>query len=120
MRETEALAEEEGLPPLGARVLMTTRFMPGQTVSALRAHLGATVPTLARILGDLDRRGLIERRRDETEESDGRTRRVYLSHTGLQLTDPAVIALRDRLRRAYRMAGADAVSGVRTVLEKLR
>lgn len=104
------------LPPLAIRVLLAARFQPGQTVSALRNQLGATVPTLARILGELDQRGLIERRSGHV---DGRAKQVYLTVEGKRLTDQATIAMRDRLRNAYRRAGATAVSGTRAVLQAL-
>ncbi|MEL6828768.1 MAG: MarR family transcriptional regulator [Pseudomonadota bacterium] len=115
---TEALdhCAPEGLPPLAIRILLTARFQPGQTVSALRTQLGATVPTLARVLGELDQRGYIERR---ANHADGRAKRVYLTVEGKRLTDQATIAMRDLLRNAYRRAGATAVSGARTVLQAL-
>ena len=71
---------------------------------------------MARILGDLDQRKLIDRR---TTDRDRRAREVYLTEDGKRVTDPATIAMRETLRRAYRDAGATAVSGTRTVLEAL-
>jgi len=115
---TEALeyCNSAGLPPLAVRVLLAVRFQPGETVSALRTQLGATVPTMARVLGDLDKRGLIDRR---STHADGRAKRVYLTTEGKRLTDQAAIAMRDRLRNAYRRAGASAVGGARAVLQAL-
>lgn len=117
MKAAQEIADTFDLPSLAARVLLTVRFQPGQSVKDLREQLHATTPTLARILGDLDKRGLIERRRDET--GDRRTRRLHLSHEGLRVTDPATLAMRDQIREAYRKAGSGAVSGVRAVLEGL-
>ncbi len=116
MKQAGDLANAKAMPPLAARILITIRFQPGQSVSALRQQLDATVPTLARIIGDLDQRGLIDRRKSQ---SDGRQRALYLTHEGKQLTDPATIAMRDALRGAYRRAGANAVAGARAVLEAL-
>lgn len=115
---TEALehCKSAELPPLGVRVLLSARFQPGQTVSALRSQLGATVPTFARILGDLDQAGYIERR---ANHADGRAKRIYLTLEGKRLTDQAAIAMRDQLRNAYRQAGATAVAGTRSVLQAL-
>jgi len=110
------LAGAYDMPQLSARTLIALRFQPGQTVGGLRDQLGATVPTFARIVGDLSKRELIEKRKSE---SDGRARALYLTHEGKRATDPATIAMRDALRDAYRRAGANAVAGARAVLEAL-
>ena len=117
MKAAGKIASDFDLPQLAARMLITIRFQPGQTVSELRDQLHATTPTVARILGDLDQRGLIERRRNE--QGDRRTRQLFLSHEGKRVTDPATLAMRDNLRTAYRAAGSGAVGGVRAVLEAL-
>lgn len=117
MKAASEIARDFDLPQLAARVLITIRFQPGQTVSALREQLHSTTPTLARILGDLDQRGFIERR--QSEQGDRRTRCLFLSHEGKRVTDPATLTMRDSLRSAYRTAGSGAVSGVRAVLEAL-
>jgi DNA-binding MarR family transcriptional regulator len=117
MKAAGEISRDFDLPQLAARVLITIRFQPGQTVTELREQLHATTPTLARILGDLDQRGFIERR--QSEHGDRRTRCLYLSHEGKRVTDPATLTMRNRLRSAYRAAGSGAVSGVRAVLEAL-
>ncbi|MCR9268515.1 MAG: MarR family winged helix-turn-helix transcriptional regulator [Hyphomonadaceae bacterium] len=117
MKAAREIAGDHAMPMLAARTLITIRFQPGQSVNQLRDQMDATTPTFARIIADLDRLGLVERRR--TEQGDRRTRQLYLSHEGKRLTDPATIAMRDRLRRAYRAAGSGAVGGARTVLEAL-
>lgn len=116
MKQASELAEQEALPALAARILIDVRFRPGQTVSGLRDHLHVTVPTMARLLATLDKRGLIERRRSR---NDARQRTLHLTHEGKRLTDPATIAMRETLRNAYRRAGPSAVAGVRAVLEAL-
>ena len=117
MKAASEISRDFELPQLAARILITIRFQPGQTITALRQQLHTTTPTLARILGDLDQRGLIEWR--QSEHGDRRTRGLFLSHQGKRVTDPATLAMRDRLRSAYRAAGSGAVSGVRAVLEAL-
>lgn len=117
MKAAGEISRDFDLPQLAARVLITIRFQPGQTVTGLRDQLDTTTPTLARILGDLDQRGLIERR--QSDYGDRRTRCLFLSHEGKRVTDPATLAMRDSLRTAYRAAGSGAVSGVRAVLEAL-
>ena len=117
MRASGEIARDFSLPNLAARVLITVRFQPGQTVNTLRDQLDATTPTFARIIADLEKRGLLERR--QSTHGDRRTRNLFLSHEGKRVTDPATIAMRDRLRRAYRAAGSGAVGGARSVLEAL-
>ena len=117
MEAAGEISREFDLPQLAARVLITIRFQPGQTVTELREQLHATTPTLARILGDLDERGFIERR--QSAQGDRRTRHLFLSHEGKRVTDPATLNMREKLRTAYRAAGSGAVSGVRAVLEAL-
>lgn len=117
MRAASEISRAFALPLLAARVLITIRFQPGQTVNQLREQLDATTPTFARIIADLERRALIERRRAVT--GDRRTRQLFLSHEGQRLTDPATLAMRDQLRKAYSAAGPSAVGGARRVLEAL-
>lgn len=117
MKAAGDIARDFSLPNLAARVLITVRFQPGQTVNTLRDQLDATTPTFARIIADLEKRGLIERR--QSAQGDRRTRQLFLSHEGKRVTDPATIAMRDRLRQAYRAVGSGAVGGARSVLEAL-
>lgn len=116
MRQANHLSDMAKIPPLAARTLIAIRFAPGPSVSALRDQLDATVPTFARILGELDRKGLIERR---PSRIDARQRTLYLTTEGKRMTDPSAIAMRNTLREAYRRAGASAVAGARAVLEAL-
>ena len=117
MKAAGDISREFELPQLAARVLITIRFQPGHTVTELRGQLDATTPTLARILGDLDERGYIERRQSDT--GDRRTRCLFLSHDGKRVTDAATLNMREKMRAAYRAAGSGAVGGVRAVLEAL-
>lgn len=110
------IAGDNDMPQLAARTLIALRFQPGQTVKDLREQLGSTVPTFARIVGDLSQRGLIDRQKSER---DGRARKLYLTTEGKRVTDPAAITMRTVLRDAYRKAGANAVAGARAVLEAL-
>ena len=98
------------------RALMAIRANPGLTVSELRATIGATIPTMARILGKLDERGLVRRKKSG---QDGRKRKLELSLAGEAVCEPIAIAMRDALRIAYRSAGSDQVAGARAVLEAL-
>ena len=62
MKAAGEIARDFSLPALAARVLITVRFQPGQSVNVLRDQLDATTPTFARIIADLEKRGLFERR----------------------------------------------------------
>ena len=117
MKAKRDIATDFEIPPLAARALITIRFQPGHTVNQLCEQLNATTPTFARIIANLEKRGYLERR--QAEHGDRRTRLLFLSLEGKRVTDPAVIAMRDRLRKAYRSAGANAVAGVRSMLEAL-
>ncbi len=116
-RHLRELTEFLEQPPLAAKILIALRFQPGLTVSALREELGATVPTFARIIGMLGKTGYLDRKRTG---KDGRERELALTQLGLRATDPAVIAMRNAMRGAYRKAGSGAVAGTRSVLEALK
>lgn len=108
--------DETGLNAPGLKLLITIRFSPGLTVSELRDLTGSTTPTLARLLGDLDRMDLIVKTQGGR---DARRRRLTVSKTGEDLLYPVVEKLRSSVREAYRVAGASAVAGTRSVLEAL-
>ena len=115
-RAAESARSKAGLSKSEMQILMAIRYRPGLTVSEMRESLGMTVPTFARILGALDHRSLIEKAKG-TE--DARRRTLTLSDTGVTLTTPLAIVLRERLRLAFRSAGPDAVDGTRRVLDAL-
>lgn len=97
-------------------LLMGIRAKPGLTVSQMRERLAMTVPTFARLLGQLDKRDLIAKTRSGR---DARARLLNLSPAGKALADPIADVLREALRSAYRKAGAENVAGARAVLEAL-
>ena len=97
-------------------VLVGIATMPGQTIRQMRARLDMTVPTFARIIGQLDRRGLIEKGKSA---EDGRARTLTLSAEGKALIAPIMADLRDIMHAAYRRVGADQVVGAKAVLEAI-
>ncbi len=113
--ETARLAADLSRSEMQA--LLAIRYQPGLSVGQLRERIAATVPTLARILGSLDERGLIERPR---AGQDRRQRQLALSPSGDALTAPIAAAMRERLKQAYREAGPDQVAGARCLLEALQ
>lgn len=110
----EAARGEAGLSKSELDVLLAMAAYPGCTVGELRAHLFMTAPTFARLLGRLDGRDLVRKQRGAV---DGRRRQLYLNETGDALMAPIADALRERLRTAYRMAGAENVAGARATLD---
>jgi DNA-binding MarR family transcriptional regulator len=100
----------------GFDLLMGIRAQSGLTGREMRERLAMTVPTFARLLGELDQRGLISKTRSQ---KDARAQLLYLSVAGAQLSDPIARAMRDALREAYRAAGAEHVTGARAVLEAI-
>lgn len=97
-------------------MLLAMRAHPGSTVSELRDRLNMTQPTFARLLGRLDGRDLVRKQRGRI---DGRQRRLYLSDAADSLMTSIVDNLRNRLRSAYRLAGAENVAGARAMLDAL-
>lgn len=86
---------------------------PGITVAELLDILRITKQSLARVLRQLIERGFIEQK---TGEKDRRQRRLYLTEAGMELWRRLVEPQRQRVRRAFAAAGADAEEGWRNVL----
>jgi DNA-binding MarR family transcriptional regulator len=111
----DALARRE-LGPAHYRALAAIRRGERQPVSALLAQLGVRKQSLARVLGELERAGLIQR---EPGVADARNRLIALTEAGRAVEREISAALRERLGQVFRAAGADAVSGARLVLGAL-
>lgn len=116
-----SLHVSEGLKEAGISrgeydLLMGIRVHSGLNVSQMREELGMTVPTFARLLGRLDQKGLLEKKRSGR---DGRARLLSLNPQGHALAERLSKAIRDVLRQAYREAGAEHVAGARAVLEAI-
>jgi DNA-binding MarR family transcriptional regulator len=107
------LAAPHGLAGPELRVFLAARKPSGIGVLALAASLGITKQGLLRILEQTDALGFTERRRDP---NDGRGRLVSLTSKGRAVERTIGLALRERLARAYRKAGSDAVTGAHSVL----
>ncbi len=89
---------------------------PGTTVNNLLAILGVTKQSLNRVLRTLVEDGLVEAKVGRT---DKRERNLFLTDEGAALERKLSDAQRARMRRAFRDAGPDAVSGFRQVLEAM-
>ncbi|MDE0942946.1 MAG: MarR family transcriptional regulator [Alphaproteobacteria bacterium] len=89
---------------------------PGMTVAELLAILKVTKQSLSRVLSQLVSEAFIIQ---EKGVRDRRQRLLYLSPKGETLFEELSRPQKDRVAKAYRAAGADAVAGYRKVLEDL-
>ena len=89
---------------------------PGMNVKRLLDILGVTKQSLNRVLRTLIEDGLVDSR---VGTEDKRERHLYLTETGAELEQRLSDAQRRQMRAAYRLAGPDAVSGFRQVLEAM-
>lgn len=111
MRE---MAQKSRVSQSELSVLLELRHAPGIDVAELRERLGGTTPTIARLLGELNRKHLIERPRNS---EDGRRRSLTLSGQGNLLMDELLASLRKDMIGIYRTAGEPAVSGALELLQ---
>jgi DNA-binding MarR family transcriptional regulator len=98
------------------RVLHFVNRNPGMTVTQLLSILRITKQSLARVLGALIEQGLV---RQDRGARDRRQRLLFLTPEGEALERRVSAPQRDRVARAYREAGAEAVAGYRKVLAGL-
>ncbi|MCC7275157.1 MAG: MarR family transcriptional regulator [Alphaproteobacteria bacterium] len=95
------------------RVIYFVGRHPGMTVSELLGILRITKQSLSRVLGQLVEEGFIVQ---QPGARDRRQRLLTLTEKGTQLERQLSQNQRDRIARAYRRAGADAVEGFRRVM----
>ena len=98
------------------RALHFIQRSPGTTVNNLLSTLGVTKQSLNRVLRTLIGDGLVL---NEVGIKDKRQRHLSLTDAGRELEQALSNAQRDRMRAAYRQAGAEAVYGFCTVLEAM-
>ncbi|MGX1309577.1 DNA-binding MarR family transcriptional regulator [Amorphus suaedae] len=95
------------------RILYFVSQAPGITVGELLSLLRVTHQNIQRPMGELLRKGLIEQK---TSMTDRRQRQLYVTDDGRALFDALTGRQFERIARAYRMAGDDAVRGFWQVL----
>ncbi len=95
------------------RVIHFVGRNPGITVAQLLAILRITKQSLSRVLGQLVSGEFI---RQEKGRADRRQRLLYLTGNGVEIERRLSQPQRERVARAYREAGAEAVAGYRQVL----
>ena len=98
------------------RVIHFVSRNPGIIVSDLLKILQITKQSLSRVLGQLIDEGLVVQ---EKGRRDRRRRHLHLTERGLGLERELSGLQRERVARAYREAGAEAVAGFREVLAGL-
>lgn len=112
---------DESLVELGMgrahhRALYFIARNPGLPVSHLLSILAITKQSLGRVLGDLDKRGLVV---SEQGKQDRRQRLLFLTDEGKRLEGELFELLRAKLSAAYQSAGQQSVTGFWRVLEGL-
>jgi DNA-binding MarR family transcriptional regulator len=101
-----------GLGGAHYRAMSAIRRNPGLRIGQLQDALGVRKQSLARVLDDLDQAGLVTR---AAGPRDRRERRLFLTPSGRDVEAEVSAALRERLAAVFRVCGAEAVAGARTV-----
>ncbi|WP_207458391.1 MarR family transcriptional regulator [Azospirillum sp. SYSU D00513] len=111
--EPDEILEQYGFGRAHHRVIYFVGRYPKITVSELLAILKITKQSLSRVLGELVRQGFILQ---QTGVRDRRQRLLELTEKGNELERQLSETQRQRIARAYRMVGAEAVEGFRKVM----
>lgn len=111
--EADEILEKIGFGRAHHRVIYFVGRHPQITVSDLLSILRITKQSLSRVLGELVREGYIIQR---PGTRDRRQRLLELTEKGIELERQLSEMQRQRVARAYRRAGAEAVEGFRKVM----
>ena len=111
--EANAVLIDYGFGHAHHRVIYFVGRNPGITVSRLLGILKITKQSLSRVLGQLVDDGYVVQ---EMDLDDRRRRLLSLTAKGAELLSQLTTRQSNRIARAYREAGADAVEGFCTVL----
>jgi DNA-binding MarR family transcriptional regulator len=111
--EPDAMLAGIGLGRAHHRAIYFVGRNPGIIVTELLGILRITKQSLSRVLSELVEKGYIEQRQGVR---DRRQRNLHLTEAGVELERQLTENQRQRIARAYRLAGADAVEGFRNVL----
>ncbi|MEE4117508.1 MAG: MarR family transcriptional regulator [Paracoccaceae bacterium] len=114
--DPDRILDEYGYGRAHHRAIHFINRSPGTTVTNLLSVLGVTKQSLNRVLRRLIEDGLVEAR---VGASDRRERHLHLTDEGQELERALSEAQSDRMRRAFRAAGPEAVAGFRAVLEEM-
>ena len=111
--EPDAILAADGFGRAHHRVIYFVMRNPSITVNRLLGILQITKQSLSRVLGQLVREGYINQ---ETDSGDRRRRTLTLTAKGEALEAKLTDCQGARIRRAYELAGEQAVQGFKTVL----
>ena len=114
--EPDQILAGMGLGRAHHRALYFIGRYPDQPVSNLLQILQISKQSLNRVLRDLMQQGLVIQ---QPGPSDRRQRLLSLSPAGLELEEKLTECQRQRIRKAYKQAGADAVDGFRLMMLSL-
>jgi len=115
-RDPDEMLAREGYGRAHHRVLYFVGRNPGTSVSGLLKLLRITKQSLSRVLAQLIDDDMIT---SKAGASDRRQRLLTLTEKGEALEHALFATQRDRIAKAYRQAGADAVAGFWEVLSAL-
>ena len=111
--EPDAMLLRYGFGRAHHRVIYFVGRHPQMSVSDLLGILRITKQSLSRVLGQLVRQGFIQQR---PGSRDRRQRLLELTQKGIELERQLSENQRQRIAKAYRAAGAQAVEGFRKVM----
>ena len=114
--DPDAVLAKRGLGRAHHRAIHFIKRRPGITVAGLLDILQVTKQSLNRVLRQLLEEELVV---STTGKEDRRQRNLYLTPAGEALERELSQLQRERVRRAYRAAGPEAVAGFRKVLEQM-
>ena len=114
--DPDRILEEYGYGRAHHRAIHFIHGSPGTTVNNLLNILGVTKQSLNRVLRTLVDDTLVE---VKIGVQDKRERHLYLTSQGHQLQERLSAAQSNRMRKAFKNAGPNAVSGFKTVLEAM-
>jgi DNA-binding MarR family transcriptional regulator len=111
--EPDAMLARYGFGRAHHRVIYFVGRHPQMSVTDLLVILRITKQSLSRVLGQLVRQGFI---RQQPGSRDRRQRLLELTDKGIELERQLSENQRQRIAKAYREAGAQAVEGFRKVM----
>lgn len=114
--DPDRILEDYGYGRAHHRAIHFINRKPGLAVAELLSILGVTKQSLNRVISQLEKDAMIEKR---VGTVDRRERHLYLTDAGLALEKELSGAQQTRVRKAYSAAGPDAVDGFRRVLENM-
>ena len=114
--DPDAVLAGRGLGRAHHRAIHFINRRPGITVAGLLDILQVTKQSLNRVLRQLIAEGLVDSREGKT---DRRQRNLYLTADGRALEHELSQLQRERVGRAYRDAGPEAVAGFTAVLREI-